>query len=263
MNDPQLARFAVNLEMWWTSADALDRVQLAADAGFTWVELWYWRNWDVNALARTVNDAGLQIAQFGGWDFEPSLADRSNHDAFETAIAEAVEVADLLDCRLINLNGPYHQADRPVEDERIAVTEALHRVEPIVAEANITLMIEPMNVRVDHPGYAFPNSADMVAVCEAIGSRYIKVNWDFYHLQIAEGDLTGHLLEGFANVAYVQIADHPGRHEPGTGEIRYEFVLEYLNSLGYQGLIGLECKPLESAEAAINRIKSISGNVSS
>ena len=82
----------------------------------------------------------------------------------------------------------------------------------------------------------------------------MKINWDLYHMQISEGDLCGHLREGYPWVGYVQLADHPGRREPGTGEIHYPRVLRELHELGYRGLVGLECSPLEDERKAAERV---------
>lgn len=252
-----LKRFAVNLETWWSDQDQDARVGRAAEAGFEWVEIWFWRRWNIQSLARRIREHRLRVSQFGAWDFEPSLADRSNHGVFEGAIREAVEVASLLDCRLMNLNGPYHDPSLHREDEITAVIEALQRVAPIAEEAEVTLMVEPMNLRVDHPGYILPTSDDVVELCASVGSEHVKINWDLYHLHITEGDLVGHLSDAMEHVAYIQIADHPGRHEPGTGEIRYEYLLPRIEELGYTDVIGLECFPLDTPDRAIERIRAI------
>ncbi|MEM7516158.1 MAG: TIM barrel protein, partial [Planctomycetota bacterium] len=100
-----------------------------------------------------------------------------------------------------------------------------------------------MNDRVDHPGHCLIGSEDALRICREVDSPYIKINWDLYHMQISEGDLCGHLREGFDQIGYVQLADHPGRHEPGTGEIHYPRVLRELHDLGYRDYVGLECSP--------------------
>ena len=118
-------------------------------------------------------------------------------------------------------------------------------------------MVEPMNLRVDHPGYSLPTSEAVIEVCREVGSDALGINWDLYHLQISEGDLTGHFVEGFPWVAYVQIADHPGRHEPGTGEIDYAYVLRNITDQGYTGPIGLECSPKATEEVAVDRLVTV------
>ena len=113
---------------------------------------------------------------------------------------------------------------------------------------------KPMNGRVDHPGHCLYGSVDAVKICRAVDSPMVKINWDLYHMQISEGDLCGRLRDGYSALGYVQIADHPGRNEPGTGEIHYPRVLRELSEIGYRGAVGLECVPREGEAAAAERV---------
>ena len=110
--------------------------------------------------------------------------------------------------------------------------------------------------RVDHPGHCLYGSVDAVKICRAVDSPMVKINWDLYHMHITEGDLCGHLREGFAAdaIAYIQLADHPGRNEPGTGEIHYPRVLKELKALKYSGYVGLECVPKGAETAAAQAV---------
>jgi hydroxypyruvate isomerase len=137
-----------------------------------------------------------------------------------------------------------------------AVIEGLRKVAPIAEKNNITLILEPMNIRVDHKGHCLYGSAPALKIIKAVGSKFVKLNWDLYHMHITEGDLCGHLKEGFAAdaIAYVQLADHPGRNEPGTGEIHYPRVLKELKALKYTGYVGLECVPKGTEEAAAQAV---------
>ena len=254
-----LDRFAVNLEMWWPDLSRIDRVRAAADAGFGLAEIWYWPNWDISTLARVTQDHGIGITQIGGWDFEPRL--HEDHAGFRDGIAAAIEAAVTLDAPLININGPYLRPGEAGSDVVSGVIEALASVVDLAEAADVSLMVEPMNLRVDHPGYSLPTSRDVIEVCRSVGSEALGINWDLYHLQISEGDLTGHLTEGIDHVKYVQVADHPGRHEPGTGEIQYRYVLEQLAELGYDGPIGLECSPADDAEHAIAAIEELAAEI--
>jgi len=94
-----------------------------------------------------------------------------------------------------------------------------------------------------------------VRICREVDSPMIKINWDLYHMQISEGDLCGRLKEGIDQVGYIQVADHPGRHEPGTGEIYYPRVYKELKDLGYTGPIGLECSPATDEKSAVDRLR--------
>ncbi len=123
------------------------------------------------------------------------------------------------------------------------VQKALKRAAPIAERHEVMLIIEPMNGRVDHPGHCLYGSPDAVKICAAVDSPFVKINWDLYHMQIEEGDLCGRLGEGIKQVGYIQLADHPGRAQPGTGEIHYNRVLQEARKLGYRGFVGLECWP--------------------
>lgn len=250
-------RFAVNLEMWWPELDRIDRVTAAADAGFRSAEIWHWSNWDVPDLARVALEHDVTITQIGGWDFEPRL-DECNEAALRAGISAAIEAAHTLGAGLINVNGPYLSRGEDRSDVVSRVIDALGSVVDLAEAGDVALMLEPMNLRVDHPGYSLPTSSDVIEVCRSVGSAALGVNWDLYHLQISEGDLTGHLSEGFDFVKYVQVADHPGRHEPGTGEIDYAFVLAHLDGLGYEGPIGLECSPQVDPALALSRLRALS-----
>jgi hydroxypyruvate isomerase len=127
---------------------------------------------------------------------------------------------------------------------------ALKRAAPIAERNGVTLILEPMNIRVDHKGHCLYGSAPTVRICREVGSPHVKINWDLYHMQISEGDLCGRLTDGFDQVGYLQLADHPGRNEPGTGEIHYNRVLRAAYELGYRGYVGLECRPKTTELAA-------------
>lgn len=254
-------RWAVNLEMWWPELEPLERVAAAAGAGFGLAEIWYWPNWEVAELGAALTEHGVSLTQIGGWDFEPRLHEREHRAAFRDGIAAAIETARALGAPRINLNGPYLRPGEDPAEVRAGVVDAIGSVVDLAEDAGVVLMVEPMNLRVDHPGYCLPTSADVVEVCRAIGSPALGVNWDFYHLQISEGDLSGHLAEGIEQVAYLQVADHPGRHEPGTGEIDYAFVLARSAAFGYDGPIGLECVPRDGAARAVERLAGIEARI--
>jgi hydroxypyruvate isomerase len=133
------------------------------------------------------------------------------------------------------------------------IITALKRVAPIAEAEKVMLILEPMSIRVDHKGHCLYGSPAAVRICREVNSPMVKINWDLYHMHISEGDLCGHLKEGFDQVGYLQLADHPGRNEPGTGEIHYPRVLRQAYELGYRDFVGLECRPkaaeLDAAKA--------------
>jgi hydroxypyruvate isomerase len=245
-------RFAVNVEMWWGALPFLDRIREAAKLGFPAIEFWDWRKRDVDALAKLCNELKVEVAQFTAWGFEPGLNDPKNHDAFVRSIEEGCAAAKKLSAKAMCVVGGNDQPGMTQTEMHAHIAAGLKRAAKIAEANDVTLILEPMNIRVDHKGHCLYGSDPAIAICAAVGSTHVKINWDLYHLQITEGDLCGHLNEGFAQVGYVQIADSPGRHEPGTGEVHYTRVLQELEKLGYRGYVGLECSPKSSElEAAL------------
>lgn len=247
-------RFAVNLELWWTELPFLDRIRRAAELGFPAIELWDWRGKDVDRIAELCRALSLEVAQFTAWGFAPGLNDPANHDAFEAEVATACRVARRLGARHATVVGGDDRPGVSRAEMHRQIAAGLERAAPVAEAHDVTLILEPMNVRVDHPGHCLWGSPDALAICRAVGSTHVKLNWDLYHMQISEGDLCGRLREGFDQVGYLQLADHPGRHEPGTGEIAYARVLREAHALGYRGYVGLECRPLDDELTAARRV---------
>ena len=127
------------------------------------------------------------------------------------------------------------------------LTRALEGVVPILEDAGKMLILEPFNP-VDHQGHFLNGSADSLQICRSLGSPFIKINWDLYHMQLTEGNLVANMRDGMDQIGYVQIADVPGRHQPGTGELNYRFIFDALEDMKYTGPIGLECWPANNDE---------------
>jgi hydroxypyruvate isomerase len=239
--------------MWWRKLPVLDRIRQAAALGFPAVEIWPWQGKDLDAIAALTQELGIEIAQFTAWGFSPGLNDPKNHDAFVKAVEDGCQVARKLRCKLMTIVAGDDIPGMSQEKMHENVIAGIKRGAPIAESHDVTMILEPMNIRVDHKGHCLYGSAPAIRICNAVDSSHVKINWDLYHMHITEGDLCGHLREGFAakRVGYVQVADHPGRHEPGTGEIHYNRVLKELQTLGYKGYVGLELSPTNELAAAI------------
>lgn len=248
-------RFAVNVEMWFRQRPFLDRLRATADLGFPAVEFWGLEGKDLEATGQLARDLGLEVAQFTAWGFVPGMNDPAHHEALEGAIHEAVRAARQLGARKATVVGGNDQPGMSQAQMHEHITAGLKRVAPIAEEGDLMLILEPMNIRVDHPGHCLHGSPTAVEICREVDSPAVKINWDLYHMQISEGDLCGRLAEGFDQVGYLQLADHPGRNEPGTGEVHYARVLRAAKELGYEDLVGLECWPREGEELAARRVR--------
>ena len=243
IGDTKLTRFACNVESWWTHLNFMERFERAAEAGFGAIEFWQidQPGRDVSAIAATCRDLGLEVVQFTGWG-APSLADPGNHADFERRMRQAIEVADMLDAPMFTIVG--HQVVAGIDQATSVahIESALSKVAPLLEAAGKTAILEPFNP-VDHQGHFLNGSGDVLAICRSIDSQAVKINWDLYHMQLTEGNLIASMRDGVKQIGYVQIADVPGRHQPGTGEIDYTHIFAALDDLGYAGPIGLECWP--------------------
>lgn len=246
--------FAVNVEMWFKGQSFLDRIRAAHKLGFPAIEFWPYRGKPIQDAASLLKDLDVKVSQFTAWGFGTELNNpQSNHDKFVDTIRESCDIADELNCSLFtvvignNINGVRK------EEMHDAAIKGLALAAPICEQRGKTIIIEPMNPR-NHPGHCLYGSHDAVKICKAVGSRSVKINWDLYHMQIVEGDLCKTLSENFDYVGYVQLADNPGRHEPGTGEVNYTRVFQELKTLKYQGFVGLECTPSQGDRIAAERV---------
>lgn len=245
--------FAVNVEMWWKKLPFLERLRQAAALGFPAVEFWPTAGKNVPEVAKLCQELHLQISQFTAWGFTPGMNDPANHDRFVEAVEKSCEEAHTLNCKKMTVVGGNDQPGMSQEEMHANIITGLKRAAPIAEKHDVMLILEPMNIRVDHKGHCLYGSPAAVRICREVGSSHVKINWDLYHMHISEGDLCGHLREGFDQVGYLQVADHPGRHEPGTGEIHYNRVLREAYDLGYRGYVGLECVPIGDELIAAQR----------
>lgn len=243
-------KFAVNVEMWWTGLPFLDRIRAAADLGFPAVEFWPYEGKDADAIAKLTTELGIEVAQFTAWGFSPHMNDPKNEDKCVSTIEEACKFAHKWKCQKMTVVAGNNTQGMSKEAMHTQVIKTLKRAAKIAEREKVMLILEPMNGRVDHPGHCLYGSEDATRICRAVDSPMVKINWDLYHMQITEGDLCGRLKDGFDQVGYLQLADHPGRNEPGTGEIHYNRVLKQAYELGYRGYVGLECRPTNELEAA-------------
>jgi hydroxypyruvate isomerase len=247
-------RFALNVEMWWTRLPFLDRIKEVARLGFPAFEFWPFKNKDLDGIKRLSKELGLEVAQFTAWGFTPGMNNRKNHERVEKVIAEACEAANFLDCKLMTVVGGNDQSGMTQEEMHENIIIALKRVAPIAEKHKVLLILEPMNIRRDHKGHCLYGSPEAVRICREVNSPFVKINWDLYHMQISEGDLCGRMKDGFDQIGYLQLADHPGRFEPGTGEINYGRVLKQAYDLGYRGYVGAECRPQKNEITAARRL---------
>jgi hydroxypyruvate isomerase len=166
---------------------------------------------------------------------------------FEAGVDRAMEYATALGCTQVNCLAGVVPSTVSPEQARATFVRNLRIAAPTLAAAGVRLLIEPINTR-DIPGFFLNRTAQALEIIEAVASDNLFLQYDVYHMQIMEGDLATTLERQLPRIGHIQIADAPGRHEPGTGEINYDFLLGHLDRLGYLGWVGLEYRPTGRTE---------------
>jgi hydroxypyruvate isomerase len=237
-------KFSINIELWWKQLEYPDRIRKAAELGFPAVEFWSTSNKDMPAIKAACDETGIVITNMSAG--LGSINDPKNHPSLEANAEKGCKLAVEMNATHILCTGGNKIAGQSPQALHSHIITSLRAVAPIFEQYGRTLILEPLNTRVNHPKTCLTYSDDAVAICRAVDSPNITIAWDLYHQQISEGDLTGRIKEGWDQVGYIQLADHPGRNEPGTGEIDYPYVLKFIHDLGYRGYVGAECKPLDN-----------------
>ncbi|MEM7347121.1 MAG: TIM barrel protein [Chloroflexota bacterium] len=231
-----------------------ERVQRINSLGFS-VEFWGWRDRDLTAL---FDNPDIQVNGMSGVR-QGSLVDPDGLEAYLTDLLETASVANKLKCQNLILvtgelgpNGEviHTQADHPIT-RWITAYKGLCQIAEIAEKHNLTYCVEHLNLKVDHAGYSLPYVEDAVRLVEEVGSPRIKILLDLYHAQVEEGNIIQLIRDFHDYVGYIHVADVPGRHEPGTGEMNYPLIVQTLHTLGYNGPIGLEAFPATDSQQAI------------
>ena len=251
-------KVSVCIEMIYTEYPFLERIRKAAQQGFEAIEFWNWDNKDIYSIREAINKTGIKIAAFqsnlGGILIHPA-----HRDNFVAGIQKSIEKAQEMGVSTLLLTTDELKGDRSVRfqfpelspDEKYqSVLEGLKVLAPIAERAHITLALEPLNTYVDHPGYFLNHSEMGFNLIREVGSPQIRLLFDIYHMQVMEGNLINTLTYNLEAIGHVHVADVPGRHQPGTGEINYKNVFIALQQSGYEGYIGLEFAPTIPSEQA-------------
>ena len=252
-----MPKFAANLSFLFTDAPFHDRFKRAAAAGFQGVEYLFPYDWPAHDVAEWLKAADVEQVLFnlppGDWAAgERGLACLPHRQGeFAEGVEQALDYAMVLDCERVHCMAglcPWGVTEAELEATYIA---NLQFAADRYATLGATEMIEPSNSSIDKPGYWLDSIDKSLRLLECIDRSNVKLQLDLYHAQIIQGDLARSIEDNIAQIGHVQIADNPGRHEPGTGEINYPFLFALLDRLGYAGWIGCEYKPLTTTEAGL------------
>ena len=261
-----MPKFAANLSFLFAEVPFPERFNRAAAAGFTGVEYLFPYEYPASEIAEWLRANDLEQVLFnlsaGDWAAgERGLACLPHRQGdFAESVEQALGYAMVLDCARVHCLSGLSSKGTSSGARLAGVSEAeleatyvanLQFAADRFATIGATVMIEPINSRIDMPGYWLDDIAKGFRLLEAVDRSNVKLQYDIYHAQIIAGDLARTLEANIQRIGHIQIADNPGRHEPGTGEINYPFLFDLLDRLGYEGWVGCEYKPLAATEAGL------------
>ena len=256
---PQVGHFtlAVSSEMVFRDLPPVERVRRLHALGYQ-VEIWDWTKHDIGALAST----GAAFSSMTGY-ISGTLADAAGADELLKTAAQAIPVAKDLGVPRLNLHGtgldgrglPVKACEVVTGAMWLVARDTLARIADLGERHGVTFMLENLNLPLDHPGTPFGRAEDTLALVSSVNRRSLGLNLDLYHAQIGEGNLIELCKRCLPWIAEIQVADVPGRCEPGTGEINYAGIARALTAMGWRGTVGLEAFASGDSEVALQRFR--------
>ncbi|MDP2240660.1 MAG: hydroxypyruvate isomerase [Burkholderiales bacterium] len=252
-----MPKFAANLTLLYNEHAFPDRFAAAAKAGFSGVEYLFPYDFDQDQLAGLLQKHKLtQVLHnlpAGDWPGgERGIACHPNRvGEFQDGVGRAIEYATTLGCKQLNCLAGLAPAGVAPDRMRATFVSNLKFAAQKLKQSEIKLLIEPINSLRDMPGFYLNRTQQALEIIAEVGSDNLFLQYDIYHMQVMEGDLAHTIEKNLKLIPHMQLADNPGRHEPGTGEINYSFLFEFIDRIGYTGWIGCEYKPATTTDAGL------------
>lgn len=251
-----MPRFSANLTLLFNEVPFLERFEHSAQAGFQAVEFLFPYPFPAREIKNRLDHHGLKCVLHnlpaGNWDGgERGIAchpDRQQE--FRAGVAQAIEYAQALNVTNLNCIAGIAPPGQPAAIVEETLLENLSYAAAQLKQAGLNLLLEPIN-HFDIPGFYLTRTEQAISLLDRLNSSNAFLQYDLYHAQRMEGELTATLDRHLTRIAHIQLADNPGRHEPGSGEINFNFLLSHLDELGYGGWIGCEYRPATSTEAGL------------
>jgi hydroxypyruvate isomerase len=244
--------FSCCIEMIFLRDPFLKRFKKAKDAGFDYVEFWNWTDKNIDAIQCAADEAQIRIASFQG-SVRGVMVDRNDREIYIEDLKKSISLAARLKAKAVFCLSDIMQKDRTVKPHPYSISSkemkentisVLRELSPIAEKENVLLVIEPLNTLVDHAGYSLSGTAEGAEIIQAVGSPFVRLLYDAYHMQIMEGNIIQTVRDNAKYFGHFHIADVPGRNQPGTGELNYFNILKALKETGYSGIVGFEFTPL-------------------
>ena len=256
-----MARYSACIEMLFNDMPQAERAEAAKKCGYQAVEFWHWHRWNIDEM----KDCGLPVALALTSSADERVRDefarigmftKESPALFKEFIQESFETMKPLNPDVLCVGPMLTIKDMPIEAQEENMIECLRAVRPIVEKYDAKLAIEPLNPLIDHVG-CYPATSEQAYRIVRAGGEGFGVLFDIYHQQITEGNLINNITKGIDVIHHFHVADVPGRHEPGTGEINYANVIKAIDRLGYGGYVGCEFAPTTNAAEASKYILSL------
>jgi hydroxypyruvate isomerase len=245
-------KYSICIDSVFKGVDSLDALDMVKSSGFAAFEFWRWQERDLAALKKKADSLGLNCVTFVGE--KGNLTDPKERDAWIDGLKEAVKTAKKMGTsRLIATVGEDTGAVRNFQ--RRSIVNTIKAAVPVLAENNITLLLEPLNGRVDHVGTYLETSAEAFEILDETGSENVKLLFDIYHQQITEGDIIRAMISRVKDIGHIHSAGNPGRHELDIGELNYRNIFTALAEAGYDSYFGLEYFPENDRLAGLKRMR--------
>lgn len=257
-----MPKFAANLTMLFNEVPFLERFEKASKAGFHAVEFLFPYGFSASEIKEKLNQNQLELVLHnlpaGDWDAgERGIACHPDRiEEFQSGVAKAIEYAKVLGVKQLNCLAGKTPSGVSSELLRSTLVENLRYAAQQLQKAQLRLLIEPINT-FDIPGFYLSRTQQALDIIQEVGVDNLFVQYDIYHAQRMEGELANTIEKNLPKIAHIQLADNPGRNEPGTGEINYRHLFQFLDRIGYTGWIGCEYKPATTTDAGLSWIKQL------
>ena len=246
-----MLKFSANVSFLFCEHDFLERFAAAKGAGFAGVDFHFPYSVDKDALAEVVLTSGLEVVVFNmpagsSTEWATGMRGIACHpdrvEEFQAGVMTAIEYAQALDCPRLNCLAGIPAPEVSIAQARATLVANLRYAAAQTQEAGIELLMEPLN-SIDNPGFLVPTTRQALEIIEAVGHDNLRLQYDIYHAQMMEGNLTTTLQTQLPRIAHIQLADCPGRHQPGSGEINFPHLFSALELANYAGWLGCEYHP--------------------
>jgi hydroxypyruvate isomerase len=252
------------IETLYTEIPFMDRFDAAKNDGFEFVEFWSWTEKDLDAVRRGASNAGIKINGFNG-DADFSLINPGHKKNYLQFLEKSVDAALKIGASSVTIHSNALGEDGKVVNrytdlsdtvKKCTMFEVLLDCAVMAEKSGVSMNLEALNIITDHVGNYLIHTSDAAEMTRLIASPKLKILYDIYHMQLNEGNLCGNISVFIDQIGHIHVADAPGRHEPGTGEINYSRVFTHLEETGYKGCIGYELFPKTSTRDAVKAIMS-------